>query len=118
MATVPVTVPVHTAPAPVVVSSTTIVTKPPPLIIPEYPRLSIQPGSGEDESIAVRIARQLQVDGLPVTIEDNVTATVQGGIVSLSGAVVTQADHQALLTAIERAGGVRAVYDQVRVRSM
>jgi len=66
----------------------------------------------------VRIARQLQVDGLPVTIEDNVTATVQGGIVSLSGAVETQADHQALLTAIERAGGVRAVHDQVHVRSM
>jgi hypothetical protein len=115
---VPLAVPVYTAPAPVVVASTTIVSRPPPLIIPEYPRLTIQPGSGEDQSIAVRIARQLQVDGLPVSIVDNVTATVQGGIASVTGAVETQADHLALLTALERAGGVRAIYDQVRVRSM
>ena len=116
--TVPITVPVYRVAPPVPVAPTTIVTKPPPLIVPEYPRLSIQPGSGEDQSIAVRIARQLQSNGLPVTIIDNVTATVQGGIVSLSGAVETQADHQDLLTAIQRAGGVRAIYDQIRVRSM
>ena len=119
-AAAPVAVPVYTTPAPVVVSPApaTIVTRPAPLLVPEYPRLTIQPASSEDQSIGVRIARQLQLTGLPLTIVDNVMVTIQGGIVSLTGAVETQADHQNLLSAIERSGGARAIYDQVRVRSM
>ena len=115
---VPVRVPVYATPAPVLVPSTPIVTSPAPLVIPEYPRISVQGWSGEDQSTAVRITRQLQLSGMPVNVIDNVTVAVQGGNVSLKGAVETEAGHRALLTAVERAGGVRAIYDQLRVLSM
>jgi osmotically-inducible protein OsmY len=102
----------------VVVPSAPVVISPAPLLIPEYPRVSVQAWSGEDQSTAVRISRQLQGTGMPVTVIDNVTVNVQSGNVSLKGAVETEADHRALLSAVERAGGVRAIYDQLRVRSM
>lgn len=115
---VPVSIPIYASPPPVVVPSTTVVTSPAPLLLQEYPRLSIQPWSMDDQSTAVRIARRLQLNARPITIIDNVTITPQGGAVSLKGAVETAADHDALLTAVEQAGGVTAIYDQLRVRSM
>jgi hypothetical protein len=115
---VPTRVPVYATAAPVLVPSAPVVISPAPLLIPEYPRVSVQAWSGEDQSTAVRISRQLQGTGMPVTVIDNVTVNVQSGNVSLKGAVETEADHRALLSAVERAGGVRAIYDQLRVRSM
>lgn len=115
---VPVKIPIYTTPAPVLVNPAPVVASPAPLLIPEYPRVTVQAWSGDDQSAAVRITRQLQHEAVPVTVIDNVTVTVQSGNVSLKGAVENESDHQALLNAIERAGGVRAIYDQLRVHSM
>ncbi|HZR19694.1 MAG TPA: BON domain-containing protein [Verrucomicrobiae bacterium] len=112
-----VAVPIYTTPAPIVVAPAPVLTAPAPLILPQYPRVTVQAWSGDDQPTGERIARQLQVDALPVTVIDNVTVTVQGGNVTLKGKVETQADRQALITAIQRAGGVRAIYDQLRVRA-
>jgi len=115
---VPSSIPIYASPPPVIVAPGAVVTTPAPLLVPEYPRVTVQAWSDTDKPTAVRIARQLQLDAMPVSVVDNVSITVQGGDVSLKGAVDTQAGHQALLTAIERAGGVHAIYDQVRIRSM
>ena len=111
-----VTVPVYTTAAPVIIAPSGALSSPAPLVLPDYPRVTVQAWSVGDEPAAERIAHELQRGGRPLTVIDNVNVTVQGGVVSLKGKVDTEADRQALLAATQRAGGIRAIYDQLRTR--
>jgi hypothetical protein len=111
------TIPIYTTPAPVIAPPATVVTTPSPLIVPKYPRVTVQAWSDDDQVGAERIARQLEMDALPLRVIDNVTITVAAGNATVKGKVDTDADHDSLIAALQRAGGVRAIYDQLRVRS-
>ena len=45
-------VPVYVSPPPVITAPTTVVTSPAPLIVPEYPRISVQAWSPDDQPTA------------------------------------------------------------------
>lgn len=91
-------------------------TQPPPVVIPDYPKLKVQAWSLDDEPVANRIARQLRADAVPTAGIENVTVVVRGGNVSLRGAVDSHEDRDAVIASIQRAGGVSAIYDQLHIK--
>jgi hypothetical protein len=111
----PSTVPVYATPPPAVAPPATIVTQPPPVVVPEYPKLRIRTSSSEDEPIAHAIAHQLRADSLPALGLENVSLSIMNGTVSLQGFVTSREQHDAVIAAIQRAGGVTAIYDQLQI---
>ena len=112
----PPSVPVFTAPPPEVTSSAPVITTPAPVVIPDYPKLKIQAWTVDDQPAANRIARQLRADAVPASGFDNVTIKVRNGIASLKGSVDSQAEHDAIIAAVQRAGSITAIYDELLIR--
>jgi len=90
-------------PAPVVVSGQDL-----------YAR--VQGTTPADQAIARTIVDRLQLDSVPASWMQNATITVSEGNASLQGMVDNQPEHQAIVSAVQRAPKVRAVYDQLQVR--
>jgi osmotically-inducible protein OsmY len=110
------TIPVYVTPPPAqVITPAPVVTLPAPVVIPEYPKLKVQAYTGEDQAMAERIARQLAIDGVPTEGIGQVVITVHLGVVSLKGDVESHEDHDALIAAVQHAGGMKAIYDQLQI---
>ncbi len=108
-------IPVYQGALPEVAPGGVAVVAPPVEVVPDYPAVKVQPTTDTDLPQAGRIVEQLRAAGLPQAGLQDVTITVRSGDVSLQGRVGSQRDHDALLAAIERAEGVRAIYDKLRV---
>jgi hypothetical protein len=114
---VPVSIPIYsTAPPEVVVPPTTVVATPAPVLIPRYPKLKVQAWTPDDQPAADGIIRELQLHPIVISGSDDVTITVRNGNAALMGVVDTGSDRQALISSIQHAGGVAAIYDQLRIR--
>lgn len=110
------TIPIYATPPPAeVITPAPVVTLPAPVIVPEYPRLKVQAFTEEDEAMARRISRQLAIDAVPTEGIGQVTITVHLGVVSLKGDVESHEDHDALIAAVQHAGGMKAIYDQLQI---
>jgi len=109
-------IPVYTTPPPEVAPPAVVVTPPAPVIVPEYPKLKVQAATPDDVDMANRIAHQMQTDAVPAAGFDNVTIKVRNGIVSMRGFVTSREDHDAIIASIQQAGGVSAIYDELKVR--
>jgi hypothetical protein len=112
----PSSIPVYAAPPPPVTPPAAVVTAPAPVIIPDYPKLKVQPATAEDESVANRIARQLKADSVTAVGAENITITVRDGIVSLQGRVEALEQRDSIIAALQRVPGVKTIYDQLVVR--
>ncbi len=107
---------VYSSPGAPNVVSAPVVT-PPPVVTPGVqPYLGVQARTPADEPIARNIAEQLRADSIPASSLQGTSISVTDGNVSLQGQVDNQQEHQALVTAVQSAPGVRAVYDQLQVR--
>jgi hypothetical protein len=113
---VPPTVPVYLTAPPEATPGTDVVTLPAPVIVPDYPKLRVQAWSPDDQPAASRIARELRTDAVRATGLQDVTITVRNGIISLKGAIDGQDEREALISAIQRAGVGKAIYDQLQLR--
>ena len=80
------------------------------------PGLRVQPATSDDRFSADRIADGFRSGGIPMAASDSVTAIVRGNVVYLQGTVASEADRQAVLSAVEHSAGVSAVFDQLQVR--
>lgn len=109
------TIPVYTTPPPEVIAPAPVVTTPAPVVIPDYPRLKVQAYTENDLPLARQIARQMSVDAVPTAGLEHVNITVREGTVTLKGQVESHEDRDALIDAIQDAGGMRAIYDQLQV---
>jgi len=109
-----VQVPVYSTPPPEAVPP--VVTTPAPVVIPDYPKLKVQASTSEDQTAANAIARQLRVNAVPTAGLENVTIGVRNGIVLLNGVVPSREQRDAIIAAIQQAGGVSSIYDQLQVR--
>jgi hypothetical protein len=103
-------------PAPVVTQPAPVVTQPPAVVIPDYPRLRVQPWSIQDQPLADRIAQQLRADAVPTTGIRDVTIVARDRNVSLQGAVDSHADRDALIASLRNTTGINAIYDQLHIR--
>ncbi len=113
VATVPVYGPEVAEPAPPVA---VVTPAPAPVVIPDFPKLKVQATTTDDEPAATRIAAQLRSAAIPMAGPDeHVTVTVTNGRVSLQGVVASQDEHNALIAAVQQAGGVTAIYDRLQV---
>ena len=111
----PSAIPVYAAPPPEVTPPPTVLTMPAPVIIPDFPKLKLQAATGEDVPAANRIAQELRAEAVPMTEIDEVTILVRNGIVSLRG-MAARETRAAIVKAVQRAGGVSAIYDQLLLR--
>jgi hypothetical protein len=111
----PSAIPVHVGPGPDL-PPTGSITLPPPVIVPDYPRLKLQAWTDSDGMIANRIGHQLTPEAVPRGTLEGVTITVRNGVVYLQGKVDTQGEREALIYAVQRAGGMSAIYDQLQVQ--
>lgn len=109
-------IPVYATPPPEVAPPAVVVTPPAPVIMPEYPKLKVQAATPDDLDTANRIARQMQADSVPAAGFDNVTIKVRNGVVSMRGFVTSREERDAIIASIQQAGGVSAIYDELRVR--
>jgi osmotically-inducible protein OsmY len=109
-------VPVYTRPAPEVITGTPVVRAPAPVIVPDYPKLKVEAWTTEDEPVANHVARQLRADAMPTDGLEDVRIVVRDGNVSVLGAIDSQSLHDDLISSLQRAGGARAIYDQLRIR--
>lgn len=101
---------------PPVVPSAPVVS-PPPVITPGVaPYTGVQAQTPADEPVARSIAQQLQLAAIPPSWLQGTTISVTDGNVSLQGQVDNQQERQAIITAVQNAAGVRAVYDELQVR--
>ena len=114
--TVQVAIPVYTTPPPKVITPAPVVSLPPPVIVPHYPKLKVQASSEEDLALANKIARQLGPESFSSSALDNVTITVRDGTAILQGFTDTKQTHDALITSLQAAGGMTAIYDQLQTR--
>lgn len=89
---------------------------PPAVIVPNTPRVKVQPITATDQATANRIAQQLSSDPVATGEFDNVTITVSSGVASVNGVVDSQSKREAFIGSIQRAGGVSTIYDQLQVR--
>jgi osmotically-inducible protein OsmY len=112
----PSAVPVYTKPAPEVITGTPVVRVPIPVIVPDFPRLKVEAWTTEDEPVANHVARQLRADAMPTDGLEDVRIVVRDGNVSVLGAIDSQSLHDDLISSLQRAGGARAIYDQLRIR--
>jgi hypothetical protein len=108
-------IPVHVGPGPDLPPTGPVATLP-PVVVPDYPKLKMQVWTDSDGVIANRVARQLTPDAIPRGTLEGVTITVRNGIVYLQGHVDTQGEREALIYAVQRAGGMSAIYDQLQVQ--
>jgi hypothetical protein len=113
---VPSSVPVFTTPLPAVGPPAVVTTPPPPVVVPDVPRVKVQAATPHDQEEAARIVSHLHPGQLPMQGIEDVTITVQNGNVALNGTVNSHEDRSALIAAVENAGGVTAIYDQLQVR--
>jgi hypothetical protein len=111
----PSDIPVHVGPGPYLPPTGPVATFP-PVVIPDYPKLKLQAWTDADEVVANRIARQLTPEAVPRSQLESVTITVRNGIVYLQGSIDTQGEREALIYAVQRAGGMSAIYDQLQVK--
>jgi osmotically-inducible protein OsmY len=111
-----VRIPVYTEAPPEAAPPSVTVVMPPPVIVPEYPKLKVQAWTADDGQVAHRIARQLKDDQVPTAGFGEVTITVRAGTVSLKGSVDSRGERDDIITSLQRTSGVRAIYDQLRVR--
>lgn len=111
-----VTVPVYMTPMPAVEPPAAVVTPPIPVVVPAYPKLKVQAWTSADEDEARMIASQLRESAVPAGDMEQVTITVRQGSVSLQGTVDNHAERDALIAAVQRAGGVTAIYDQLHIQ--
>jgi hypothetical protein len=121
--TAPPTAVVTEPPATVVTESPGVVvtpipsdTAPPVVVVPNTPRVKVQPATPTDQATANRVAQQLSSDPVATTEFDNVTITVNSGTASIKGVVDSQSKREALTTSVQRAGGITTIYDQLMVR--
>lgn len=97
------------APAPVV----TPPQAPAPANYPDYRVLASTPG---DEPVAASIVDHLRREGVHPDWLQTANITVRDGNAYLEGTVPNLPDHQAVVSAVQRSGGVKAVYDQLQNR--
>jgi osmotically-inducible protein OsmY len=109
-------IPIYTTPPPKVVTAVPVVTLPPPVIVPDYPKLKIQAYSGDDMALANRIARRFRPEGLTSSSLEDVTITVRGGYVIVTGFTLSREAHETLIASLQAAGGMTAIYDQSQTR--
>lgn len=107
-------IPVYAGALPETAPSVAVVA-PPVSIVPDYPALKVQPATDTDLPEAGRIVEQLRFASLPKTEINDVTITVRSGDVSVQGRVSSQQDHDAIVAALQRTEGVRAIYDKLRI---
>ena len=107
---------VVTVPPAVVAVPTPSAPMPPSILVPNTPRLKVQPVTAHDEITAGRIAEQLGDDAVALAELDNVTVTVNSGTAAMKGVVDSKFKHDALLASVQKAGGLTAIYDQLQVR--
>ena len=110
------TIPIYQAPLPEVAPTTPVVTMPPPVVIEAYPHLKLQPWTTTDVETANRIGYQLHANQVPTAWLQDTTITVRNGNLWLKGLVDSQEQHDMIITSLQRAGGIRAIYDQLQVR--
>jgi hypothetical protein len=84
-AAVTVPAPAVTVPAPSVTVPAPALAVPAPVVVPENPKLKVQPTSSDDQLTADRIAGQLKFDAIPSTSMGNVTVTVSNGAAAING---------------------------------
>ena len=108
-------VPVLTTPPPEVTTPAPVVKTPAPVMVPDYPKLKVQAWSEQDMNMANTIARHMRSDVLPASGFDNVTITVKNNTATLQG-VTDKNAHDALIAAIQKSGGLTAIYDQLQIK--
>jgi hypothetical protein len=114
---------VVTKPAEIVAGPPAVVAVPAPagrapaaVLVPNTPTIKIQPATTTDQVAADRIAQQLGRDGVPTDGLDHVTITVNSGTAAVAGVVDSESKRDALLTSVQRAGGISTIYDQLEVK--
>ena len=115
---------VYTQPAPVTVRPAPVYIMPPPnspaapvVVVPSsYPELRLHSSTTLDQPIARAIAEQLATDGVSERALRGVTVSVSGAKAYVHGTVNSAATRQDIISAVSRAPGVTAVYDQLAVR--
>ena len=110
------TIPVYTTAPPEVTTPAPVVNPPAPVMVPDYPKLKVQAWTEQDLPTANKIARQLRPEMLPASGFDNVTVTVRNGIATVQGTVNSRQAHDGLIAAMQQAGSVSAIYDQLQIQ--
>jgi osmotically-inducible protein OsmY len=57
----------------------------------------------------------MRADAVPTAGFDNVVVIARNGTVSVKGSVDSQSEHDAIIAAIQRAGGISSIYDQLLI---
>ena len=109
-------IPIYTTPPPKVVVAVPEVALPAPVIVPDYPRLKIQASSEDELALANRIARRFRPESLTSSSLEDVTITVRGGYVIVTGFTLSREAHETLIASLQAAGGMTAIYDQLQTR--
>jgi hypothetical protein len=109
-------IPIYTTAPPKVVTAVPVVELPPPVIVPDYPKLKIQASSEDEMVLANRIARRFHPESLSSSSLDDVTITVRGGYVIVTGFTLSRESHEVLIASLQAAGGMTAIYDQLQPR--
>ncbi|PWU15140.1 MAG: hypothetical protein C5B50_15945 [Verrucomicrobia bacterium] len=110
--------PVYSTPPPTAVAPAPVITTTPGRTIAPgyYPDLRMTAATSTDEITANRISDRLRESSVPREWCQGVTISVTDGDAYVSGTVDNSDQKQAIISAVQRAAGVRAVYDQLRVR--
>lgn len=109
-------IPIYTTPPPKVVVAVPEVSLPAPVIVPDYPKLKIQASSEEDMVLANRIARHFRPERLTASSLEDVTITVRGGYVIVTGFTLSREAHETLIASLQATGGMTAIYDRLETR--
>lgn len=115
---------IYTQPAPVTVQPAPVYIMPPPettpapvVVVPSsYPELRLRSATTVDQPIARGIAEQLATDGISERALRGVAINVSGAKAYVHGTVSSATTRQEIISAVSRAPGVSAVYDQLSVR--
>jgi len=114
----PAPAPVYSTSPPAAVAPAPVITTTPgrTLAPATYPDLRLMASTSTDEATAGRIADRLRDNSVPPEWCKGVTINVTDGNAYVSGTVNNSDEKQAIISAVQRTPGVRAVYDQLRVR--
>lgn len=89
----------------------------PPVVVPgqtfDY---HVMASNSRDREVADRLIDQFRRDSISPVWLQPASVTVTDGNVYLQGTVEGASEHQAIVSAVQRTSGVRAVYDQLQVR--
>ncbi len=102
--------PVYPQPAPVVAGQA------PAIILGGNGGARIIGTTAPDEGVARALADKLRWAAQPPNALQNVTVTVNGGVVTVQGVIGSEQLHQDIINAVRNTQGVTAVYDQLVVR--